>query len=240
MNVLDLAKKLINRSDESTSKLSKAYLEIYRETGTKKVSCLVNPSTYSIQKSVEYRQIRALGSDAELKQFARCNASVLSVTLFFDSLMAAEGDDGTSGEGKAVPVTDYTKEIMALTRIDGKLHRPARVGFVWGKLNFVGVVISAEESFLMFDKTGKPLRERLTLQIESVKVGTQSGRQSPFESPDRTKYVRFSDGMSLWALAAQEYGDCEQWKRLADANGIENPLQIEPGTLLQIPALTEE
>lgn len=237
MNLLQLANNLIGGAG-TQKKMSKAYLEVYGERGTKRIPCLFNPGSYTIRQSVEYRRVRALGSDAELKQFAGCNASVLEVTLFFDTLMCAEGD-GSSGEGSAAAVTDYTKDIIALASIDGKLHRPARVGFVWGKLNFVGVLTSAEETFLMFAKDGKPLREKISIHIEAV-TPRGSARKSPWESPDRTKYVQWTEGMSLWALAQEEYGDCEEWKRIAEANGIENPLEFNEKRLLKIPALIRE
>ncbi len=236
MSILGLVKNLLG-GGSSSSGLSNAYLEVYGESGTTKINCLFNPSSYNIRRTVEYRPIRALGSDLELTQFSRCNASVLSVSLFFDSLMETEGDSDEERENKAKPVTDYTKPITALTHIDGKLHRPDRVGFVWGNLNFVGVVVSASEEFLMFNKSGKPLREKIDLTIESIKTSSMGSKESPFESPDRTKYIRFSEDMSLWQLAYKEYGDCSKWKLIARENDISDPLSIEAGRLLKIPAI---
>jgi nucleoid-associated protein YgaU len=36
-------------------------------------------------------------------------------------------------------------------------------------------------------------------------------------------------------ISAQHYGDSTQWRLLAAANGIEDPLDLRPGALLAIP-----
>lgn len=243
MSILSKVASLLGSG--TAAKMNKAGLQVYGETSVTNIPCLFNPSSYSISRSVSYQPVRALGSDLELVQFASCSSSTLHVTLFFDSLMISKQSPSgqlsliktDDAEEKARPVTDYTAPIVAATRIDGKLHRPPRVGFVWGNLNFCGVVTSVDEEFLMFSKDGKPVRERMTLTIQSAKTDASSARTSPFESPDRTKCVRMTEGMSLWQLAYEEYGDCGEWKRIARANGIADPLAVEPGTLLRVPAL---
>ena len=42
---------------------------------------------------------------------------------------------------------------------------------------------------------------------------------------------------ALHTIAATEYDDPSQWRRIADANGIENPLDLEPGQELLIPPI---
>lgn len=44
-------------------------------------------------------------------------------------------------------------------------------------------------------------------------------------------------GDSLQAIAAQEYGDPRQWRPIAVASGLDNPLTIQVGQQLTIPAL---
>jgi nucleoid-associated protein YgaU len=38
-------------------------------------------------------------------------------------------------------------------------------------------------------------------------------------------------------IAAREYEDPAEWRRIADANGIDDPLQLEPGRRLMIPPI---
>ena len=61
--------------------------------------------------------------------------------------------------------------------------------------------------------------------------------ESPRHSPDRTKRRVFKQGDTLSGLAGREYDDPTQWRMIADANGILDPLSVEPGTELRIPPL---
>ena len=52
---------------------------------------------------------------------------------------------------------------------------------------------------------------------------------------DKSRQVRRGD--TLQSLAAEEYGDPRQWRHIAVANGIVNPRDLRPGTVLTIPKL---
>lgn len=218
--------------------LTKAIIELYGELAVPVgvIPCMFNPSQYEISKQVTYNTLNALGSESGMKQFIKCNAATLTLTLFFDSLMLAEGN-GTTQELAALPVTVYTEKLMHATNIRGAFHAPPRAAFIWGNLNFIGVITSLKQTFTMFDPFGKPIRAKIDLTIESTRSELMFRQASPFESPDRTKSRKVVEGMTLWSLAYQEYGDCEKWREIAKANHLLSPLDIRPGQLLKVPAL---
>lgn len=45
---------------------------------------------------------------------------------------------------------------------------------------------------------------------------------------------------TLEDLAWRAYGDVAQWRRIAAANGIDDPSQVKPGQTLRIPPVEEE
>ncbi len=218
--------------------LTKATIELYGELGVSvgTIPCMFNPSQYEINKQVTYNTLSALGSEGGMKQFIKCNAATLTLTLFFDSLMLASGN-GTTQELAAPPVTTYTAQLVNATNIHGPFHAPPRAAFIWGNLNFTGVITSLKQTFTMFDPFGKPIRAKIDLTIESTRSELMFRQASPFESPDRTKSRKVVEGMTLWSLAYQEYGDCEKWREIAKANHLLSPLDIRPGQLLKVPAL---
>jgi len=57
-------------------------------------------------------------------------------------------------------------------------------------------------------------------------------------SSDVAKVWVVKRGQSLATIASAEYGDPRAWRIIADANGIENPLGLAPGTRLLLPART--
>jgi nucleoid-associated protein YgaU len=44
-----------------------------------------------------------------------------------------------------------------------------------------------------------------------------------------------SEGDRLDWIAYQEYNDAREWRRIAEANHITNPLALRPGMMLVIP-----
>ena len=59
----------------------------------------------------------------------------------------------------------------------------------------------------------------------------------PLESADRTKGVVVKSGDTLQGIAAEEYDDPRQWRLIAAASTIDNPLTIQPGLALTVPPL---
>ena len=89
----------------------------------------------------------------------------------------------------------------------------------------------------MFLPSGMPVRARVELTLKSVTDLSTAKRKRPFESPDRTKYRTVHQGEHLWSFAFQEYGDAELWRVIARENGIMDPLELEPGQVIKLPAL---
>ena len=57
------------------------------------------------------------------------------------------------------------------------------------------------------------------------------------KSPDTAHVHLVSRGDSLQGIAAKEYDEPGEWRRIAQANGIDDPLNLEPGRRLLIPPI---
>lgn len=222
--------------------LTKAKLIIEGEGSPKTIDVLFNPSEYQLTDGASYSEKKIPGLDGPVMQYISGDATELSVSLFLDtyvpktpSLLPASipgmgGSDSTD-------VSKITKEIAEATYINGSLHRPPKVTFQWGSLNFEGVVTKVNHTYTMFTESGMPVRAKVNLTFKSLISPTDTRRKSPFESPDRTKYRTIRDGTQLWDLAYAEYGDPDMWKVIARENGIMNPLDIKAGQVVKLPAL---
>lgn len=195
-----------------------------------------NPETYSIKESVEYNQVSAQGNNGDVTQYVGSVKSVADLSFHFDtdSVLAT-----SAAKSKiATDVSALTVKFSNLMKVDGNLHRPPLVTFSWGSISISGVVVRVDTTFTMFDKKGVPVRAKVDCTLLSV--GSQSSiKRSPLASPDRTKSRVLSEDTSLWELAGREYGDISQWRLIARANGILDPLDVPAGTVLKIPALTD-
>jgi hypothetical protein len=246
--------------------MQKATIKLLSHEDTPSMEVMFNPTDYQITRNNSYAEIGVPGLSMPLLQFVRGEAQTLQLELFLDSSdrklpsiavqIASVTSDvlimENSGAG-VEPVPPDSWELLGksphcehrlmalrlLAEIDSHLHAPHVIEFSWGgSTRFRGVVTSFSEKFTMFDADGHIQRARVTLQLKSYVSAEEQFRRINPQSPDRTKTHVVRAGERLDMLAAREYGDPNQWRVIAAANGIARPRLLVPGTLLIIPPLS--
>jgi hypothetical protein len=187
---------------------------------------LFNPKEYSVQKSVQWEPHKAPGLDTPEQEFTSGNPAVLSVELFFDTY-----------EDKTDVRKEHTEKVMDLALVDADKHRPPLVMFSWGGFQFKGVIESLTLRYTMFLPDGKPCRATANLSIKEAKTAKEQLEANPRNSPDHTKRRTMKQGETLALIAHEEYDDPGEWRRIADANGIMDPKDVKPGTVLTLPPI---
>ncbi|WP_049923821.1 CIS tube protein [Halopiger djelfimassiliensis] len=221
----------------TSGKLEKAQIMIVN--GKQKgetIECKFNPNSYTLEKSVNYGEMKATGSGASIMQFVDGNAETLSMELFFDTTDELQSDDV---DETAVDVREqYTKYIDLLLSVDGELHAPPVCRFVWGDgIDFTALVQSANKQFTKFLPSGIPIRARVSIVFTEFKTADYHKSEVSPESTDKTKVWTVTEGDTLWLIASEEYGDPSHWRTIAEQNDIANPRAIEPGETLELPPL---
>lgn len=216
--------------------LKKAKIEVLGSNGRKtdEVEVLFNPSQYMLTDSAVYTEQETTWKDSPIINYKGGRASTLNMELFFDTGPALTTTLITSKNPK--DVSKIVKKFTELVYIKGSQHAPPKVKFVWGSLSFFGVITKIDSTYTKFMIDGMPVQARLKVQFMAAPEKNQK-RRSPFESPDRTKCRMVSEDYTIWDIAKNEYGDVSKWKIIARANNITNPLNIPPGTVLEVPAL---
>jgi hypothetical protein len=169
-------------------------------------------------------------------QVVGTSATKLSLTLWFDV---------GSPHGDRAPVDDVrklTREVaFFITPGPRKAKRktlPA-VRFLWGSFLFDGLMDSLEETLEFFSPEGKPLRASVALSLSRQEIvfdfndgsGVTGGGRAP-KTPGTAPLVQAPAGSTVQGLA-DAAGSNRSWQSIAAANGIENPRQLAPGTLLR-------
>ncbi len=221
----------------TNGKLEKAQITILN--GKKQgetIECKFNPSSYALEKSVNYGEMKATGSGASIMQFVDGNAETLSMELFFDTTDELGSEDASSED---LDVRErYTKSIDHLLAVDGELHAPPVCRFVWGDgIDFTALVQRANKQFTKFLPSGIPIRARVSIVFKEFKTADYHKSEVSPESTDKTKVWTVSEGDTLWLIADEEYSDPSHWRTIADQNDIDNPRAIEPGDKLELPPL---
>lgn len=226
--------------------LEKAKLLVETEGKWEEIAVQFNPSEYNLSENVNYSEKNIPGFPGPIIQFVSGTASTLQLSLTFDSFDTPKTGVRPVVANKKVTdmpqiepkdVTQMTNKVANLVQIKGELHRPPMIEFAWGSLHFKGIITDVKQNFTMFLPDGKPVRARLELTIKSVTDIAAKKKESPFESPDRTKYRTIHEGENLWNFAVREYGDPELWRVIAKENNILNPLDITVGQVIKLPAL---
>ncbi len=213
--------------------LEKAYLEI---EGGEQVPCLYNPESLSVGRRNSWVSNPMPGKGVPTLQYAGAAGGWMKLDLTFD----------TTDTGKAV--TAHTGKILKLMEVDPNLPgtdqttnnaRPPTVTFHWGDLHsFASVVADLRLTFTYFSSSGVPLRASMQLELRQYKESDAFGPQNPTSgTPKPSRTHRIQPGETLDRISARYYGDSTRWRMLASANGLEDPLALRPGTVIDIPRL---
>lgn len=204
-----------------------------------------NPTELLFEKQMQFAEITIPGLDAPLQQFVRGQAEKLTIELFFDTTEGGTGLDATS-------VTELTDKVFQLARIDPERHAPPVVTFAWNNIpgdsygprtagqqrtSFDGVIESIRQKLTLFSPLGVPLRATLNLVLREYRTLDVQLSQLNLKSPDRTRSHIVRGAETLTAVATTEWDRPEEWRRIADANGIEDPRRLRAGTFLTIPII---
>lgn len=225
--------------------LDKATLIFLNSDGKKTETLPVqfNPMEYSIARTMEYKKLNGIGQEIHPlnTQPVKGELAKLTVTVFADvSVMPKESSVPKKFKSQVDKnqLSKFCKRLGKLTKYNHEYHVPESMEFCWGSLQFVGNVVSANVTYQMFDRKGRPVKVKIELTIEGEEKGILKDiKANPNESPDRTKFRSLGQVDELWMLAYEEYGDVSAWKIIAKENGILNPRKVDHTGMLKVPSI---
>lgn len=220
------------------AELEKAFFTFEGEGKNIKLPCLFNPDSILLTQTNTWKPPEgAAGHTLSTAVFEGQEAGKLDFDLVFDTT--------DSGD----PVTKHTSKLLQKMEVDpdlpgtsaaNKNQRPPYAVFHWGMMSsFRAVISSATVTFDYFSSSGVPLRAKVKLSLQQYEADDAFTRQNPTSgTPSPHRVHRVQRGETLDRISARYYGDSTRWRQLADANGIEDPLGIRPGSLISIPEPT--
>lgn len=205
--------------------------------GGRRLKVQFNPSDYTLTKTNQLAEVGVPGLDSPILQFVRGQTETLKLDLFFDSTEEGTGAQATS-------VTTRTDQFYDLIKIDNDTHAPPVLLFSWGGTDFPGrirngfkcVVASLSQKYTFFSESGVPLRATVSVELKEYKTLTEQLHQLNLKSSDHTKADVFGARDTLASVAQRAYGGTgAQWRLIAEANDIDDPAAVPPGSILRIP-----
>jgi hypothetical protein len=208
---------------------------------------MYNPQELRIEQGNNFAEVGIPGLNAPPLQYVRGKSRVLTMELFFDSYET--NDD----------VRRYTAPIVQLLDRQQQTQAPPVLLFSFGRMQFRCVLVDAAQRYTMFARDGTPVRSTMSVRLQEfvdIQVGIRQGLF--FGSPTVSAAANVAlagaqgalnsviagsatvhvtvDGDTLSGIAAAYLGDPTLWRRIADANRIDDPLALLPGVSLVIPS----
>lgn len=194
--------------------------------GQQSFTVLFNPTEYTVEKGNQLAEIGVPGLSAPIIQYVHGNTRTLSMELYFDTY-----------EERA-DVRDHTNQVYSLLAIEPSTHVPPICNVSWGNFRFRGVLDHVSGKFTLFMADGTPVRATLSVSFKEFIDVEIVVRENPTQSSDHRKARMVRSGDRLDNIAYEEYGDAAKWRPIAEANGLADPRNLEPGRLLAIPELS--
>ncbi len=219
--------------------LARAFIEL---EGGKRLPCLFNPNKYRIARANTWNESPRVGKNLPELQFGGGQARKMSFELLFDDSDKLTGDVGR--------ITDELFGAMDVreSHEPGKnAARPPTVTFGWGGTRtFKAVIEQLSIEFVLFRPDGVPVRAIAQIELRQADniVGATSGAtagnadggmSSGADAAGAVGTHTLREGDSLQSIANDAYGDPAMWRTVAEANGIDNPMNLLSGSVLTVP-----
>ncbi len=115
--------------------------------------------------------------------------------------------------------------------------QPVALRFEWGVgFSYAVSLRSVTITYTRFaGDTGKPIRADVNLELYSSLAPRLKGTNPTSGGPPGRSAHVLDASECLASLATASYGQPGAWRRIARANGIDDPLRVRAGTLLYLP-----
>ncbi|MFC0602574.1 LysM peptidoglycan-binding domain-containing protein [Streptomyces palmae] len=196
-----------------------------------------NPTQVTLAKSANWDRSRAPSDEAAtFPEFISAQPRSMTVEVFVDAAV-----------GRGPGVQQQVETLLACCAPRPHRGRAGAKSAPWVRLQwgasrttaFYAVVTSVGVTYTRFARDGTPLRALCSVRLE------EAGGATPAQNPtsaaagpvDAHQVVA---GESLATLAWRTYGDPTRWRAIAEANDIDDPDRVVPGTHVVLPVLAEE
>lgn len=193
-----------------------------------------NPKELSLSKNAKWqREAQRNAKKSGAPEFKGADPCKLAVEVFLDAT-------DTMGD-KVVKTVEQLFSCCVATEESRKDTKgsPPWVIFKWGGMTgFPAYVASVTAKYTLFTPAGTPVRAVCTVNLEEIsgELGGQNPTSGALAATDTHLLVA---GDTLHSVAYRVYGNAELWRVIAAANDIDDPMRLNTGFRLLLPALDE-
>jgi nucleoid-associated protein YgaU len=193
------------------------------------VKFAINPERISVSHTLKTEGATGTTFEDQIKSLGYIEIAIDKVLMF---------GAGTQSDIDTLISWSAPSPVTIGVRMQQKYARPVLLQFMWGTgLNWQVYLRQVTATYLRFaDQTGVPIRAEVRLNLYRTLTTKMPPRQNPTSGgpPGRSSHV-LDSSECLASLAETNYGRPGAWRRIAQANSIDDPLRVRPGTTVYLP-----
>lgn len=199
--------------------LSKA--TIVNTVTAERLSVMYNPEEFRLEQGNTFAEVGIPGLEAPPLQYVRGKLRSLSMDLFWDTYEQQRD------------VRSFSDQIVSLLNKHPRTMAPPVLLFTMGQFAFECVLVDVSQTFTMFLPDGTPVRATQSVSFQEFSRASIEAERGLFLGPPTLHNA--GPTQTLSDLAGDYLGNPALWREIAEANGIDDPLNIEAGLALIIP-----
>lgn len=243
----DLANLLKEKTGPNLTEIITGAVGVILDAKPKVFEVMYNPTSFSQNYKAQNLCLPTIGKQTSRIKLQRFRNEKISFDLLFDAT-GASPSSGTNGVKAAVKAAEsplgvdqpIRSFLNATTGIGVKTHDANNLILIWGTFIFRGRLESADVSYSLFDRSGRPLRATVKASFIQADFAEDVNRLVKlFQSPDVTKTYQVKAGDTLPLIAKNEYDDESYYIELARVNNLRNYRKLQPGQVLVLPPVNK-
>lgn len=203
-----------------------------------------NPTNFKVSHNVNYDCAKKTTTANTDNKFVSTGPRTVTMDLMFDGTGASPTGLASLAQavGVSVPHINTVDLQVAIFlklayKINGENHKPFYIMMVWGTFIMTCQLTTANVSYDLFSRDGRPLRAKISITLQEFIDRTLLGKLLSLFSPDLSKSITVKEGDTLPLLCEKEYGDPSLYLQVAEVNKLNNYRKLTPGTELLFPPI---
>lgn len=197
------------------------------------IKVLINPDSFTEALKIKYAdKDQGQGASGKQLKYEATEPADLSLEFLFDSTGII--DD----QPRANISQDLTDFKQLLTAYNGENHEPPHLKLAWGTaFLFKCRIMDLSINYKLFSSDGQPLRAVAKAVFKKSVEEKKRAAEQKDNSPDLTHVRTVKAGDTLPLLCFDIYGEPGRYLQVAEANGLSNFRQLNPGTEIFFPPI---
>jgi Contractile injection system tube protein len=207
----------------------------------------INPEQITRNFSIKYHEPQTPGENGSEFQFDKVNPEELELRFILDGTGTVLQNNAPSPDlmgtliqalpGDAFVTAKVAQLQTTIYNYSDEDHRTPFLMVNYGKIVFMGVLMSMSVNYNLFSPAGIPLRAEVSLSMKAHTPFKDSASLLSLLSPDLTRRHIVIGGENMPRICYDVYKDEKYYIEVAKANQIINFRNLKPGTRLLLPPI---